>query len=239
MDRGKCTLTESPPVLTWFSGQEGGSVCVCAHVCCYLIATKLTHCVQKKKRKFPPKNLLKYCNPARNNDKGGCLQPPSLFSAARVKGALTIYTSAKSEELFQGATSETCLWMHFYINPEIFMLFVKYSCEPVCKLVPGGKVQRNWGDPTHSANNILSCANVASSRDTWGDTNDPAPSRQTTAWDQFGQTTYDRLTLRILCDWPILIWVKWQKDFIHINLYCNQINKLQKKKNTYKYFYLY
>lgn len=36
--------------------------------------------------------------------------------------------------------------MHFYINPEIFMLFVKYSCEPVCKLVPGGKVQRNWRD---------------------------------------------------------------------------------------------
>lgn len=52
-------------------------------------------------------------------------------------------TSAKSDERFQGATSETCLRMHFYTSPEIFMLFVKYSCEPVCKLVPGGRTPRN------------------------------------------------------------------------------------------------
>lgn len=109
--------------------------------------------------------MLKFCNPARNNAKEGLLQLPSLFSAVRVKGALTINTSAKSAEPFQGATSETCLRMHFYINPEIFMLFVKYSCEPVCKLVPKGKMQRNRRDPIHSANNMLSCANVASIRD--------------------------------------------------------------------------
>ena len=116
--------------------------------------------------------MLKFCNPAREQCQGRVLQPPSLFSGARVKAALTTNTSAKSEEPFQGATSETCHWMHFYINPEIFMLFVKYSCVPVCKLVPGGKMQRNWGDPIQSANKMLSFANVASIQDIWRGTND-------------------------------------------------------------------
>lgn len=75
-------------------------------------------------------------------------------------------TSAKSDERFQGATSETCLRMHFYTDPEIFMLFVKYSCEPVCELVPGGRMSRNWRDPTISLS--FCCANVTCSRDTWG-----------------------------------------------------------------------
>lgn len=145
---------------------------------------------------------MKFCISARNNAKGGCCNQHHSFSAVRVTGALTINTSAKSEEPFQGATSETCHWMHFYINPEIFMLFVKYSCEPVCKLVPGGKVQRNWRDPIHSANNMLSCANVASIRDTWRDTNDPALSRWTTVWGQFGHTTRERLTVLTHYDWP-------------------------------------
>lgn len=30
--------------------------------------------------------------------------------------------------------------MHFYMDAKIFMLFVKYSCVPVCKLVAEGKV---------------------------------------------------------------------------------------------------
>lgn len=30
--------------------------------------------------------------------------------------------------------------MHFYMDAEIFMLFVKYSCVPVCELVAEGKV---------------------------------------------------------------------------------------------------
>lgn len=163
MDRGKCTLTESPPVLS-YHGWAGKKVRVCACVRRCLIATKLTSVCERERKEISSQNLLNFCNPAEEQCRGRVLQPPSLFSAARVTGALTINTSAKSEEPFQGATSETCLWMHFYINPEIFMLFVKYSCEPVCKLVPGGKVQRNWRDPTHSANNILSCANVASIR---------------------------------------------------------------------------
>lgn len=65
---------------------------------------------------------------------------------AAVKGEGSAHnkkTSAKSDERFQGATSETCLQMHFYTNPEIFMLFVKYSCEPVCESVPGGRGPRN------------------------------------------------------------------------------------------------
>lgn len=52
MDSGKCTLTECPPVLTWFSGHGGGSVCLCQ----LLPDCNQTHqCVQKKARKFPPK----------------------------------------------------------------------------------------------------------------------------------------------------------------------------------------
>lgn len=165
----------------------------------------------------------------------GVLQPPSVFfSSEDLKVALTINTSAKSEEPFQGATSETCLWMHFYINPEIFMLFVKYSCEPVCKLVPGGKVRRNWRDPTHSANNILSCANVAGMRDTWGDTNDlPCRDKQEAGTGLVRQPASEWLFSHRATDLCSICSTDWQVIKIELSLTLiragDHINNFHKK----------
>lgn len=106
---------------------------------CSLITTKLTSLSKRKKRNTFSHTMLKFCNPAGNYAKGECCSCRHSFQQQRVSEALVINTSAKSDEAFQGATSETCLSVHFYINPEIFMLFVKYSCELVCKLVPRGR----------------------------------------------------------------------------------------------------
>lgn len=74
---------------------------------------------------------------------------PSLFSAAEVLGSLTINTSATSEGL--SGSHIRNLSMPFYINPEIFMLFLKYSCE--LKLVPkGGKCRKT----EHTRQTLLS-----------------------------------------------------------------------------------
>lgn len=55
-------------------------------------------------------------------------------------GALAINTSAKPVEALPRSPIRN--QMHFYIGTEIFMLSVKYSCVPVCKLVAEGKVHR-------------------------------------------------------------------------------------------------
>lgn len=132
----------------------------------------------KNKGIFSQKKNSKFQKPVRNNARGECCNCHRSFLAAMGEGsARNKYLRNVRGTLSRSHIRNPPLNAFFYINPEIFMLFVKYSCEPVCKLVPRGKVKRNW---THSANNTLSCANVASIQDTWRDTNDlPCQDEQT------------------------------------------------------------
>lgn len=80
----------------------------------------------------------------------------SLSSQSGERWLMIINTpKIRQRNFFQGATAQTCFRMHFYTNSEILMLFVNYSWEPVCELVPGGKAQRKLKGSTHSANNVL------------------------------------------------------------------------------------
>lgn len=85
MDRGKCTLTESLVALSnmvqWAKRLER----VFASVIAWLQPNSPV-CVNERKQ-ISAQNMVKYCNSARNNAKGGCCNHPSLNLAVRVKGS--------------------------------------------------------------------------------------------------------------------------------------------------------
>lgn len=129
----------------------------------------------KNKGIFSQKKNSKFQKPVRNNARGECYNCHRAFLAAMGEG------SARNKYLrnVRGTLSRS----HIRNPPLNAFLHQPWNIHALCKvfmwtkLVPRGKVKRNW---THSANNTLSCANVASIQDTWRDTNDlPCQDEQT------------------------------------------------------------
>lgn len=77
IDRGKCILTEHLPVLTWFTGQEGGNACQCPLT---------SMCKKKWEENFLPLSV-KMLYPSKEKWQGRLLLPPSLVWATRAKGS--------------------------------------------------------------------------------------------------------------------------------------------------------
>lgn len=129
----------------------------CSHVCAGRKKEIFAHIMPKTRQP-----LWELCQ-------GRAAQMPSLFSAAEVLGSHTVNTSATSDEGLSGSHIRN-LSTHFYTNPEIFMSFLKYSCE--LKLVPkGGKCRKT----EHTQQTLLSVVlyNVANIQVTWRNANDP------------------------------------------------------------------